>query len=58
MHRGGRACQVVYLIDFDVEREGHIVAHQLEPRVAVKVIDVPLCACKQIIDTDNFVAHV
>ena len=43
--RRGRAGEVVDLVDLDVEREGHVVAHQLEARVAEQVRDVAL-ACR------------
>ena len=41
--RRGRAGEVVDLVDLDVEREGHVVAHQLEARVAEQMRDVVAC---------------
>ena len=40
--RRGRAGEVVDLVDLDVERKGHVVAHQLEARIAEQVRDVAL----------------
>ena len=42
--RRGRAGEVVDLVDLDVERERHVVAHQLEARMPHQMIDVLLCA--------------
>ena len=41
--RRGRAGQVVDLVDLDIEREGHVVAHQLEARIADA--GARCCAC-------------
>ena len=38
--RRGRAGEVVDLVDLDIEREGHVVAHQLEARMCQQVRDV------------------
>ena len=38
----GRAGEVVDLVDLDVEREGDVVAHQLEARMAEQMVDVAL----------------
>ena len=54
--RAGRAGQVVDLVDLDVEREGHVVAHQLEHRVAQQVRDVALAAGEVVVDAEHVVA--
>ena len=54
--RAGRAGQVVDLVDLDVEREGHVVAHQLEHRVAHQVGDVALGAGEVVVDAQHVVA--
>jgi hypothetical protein len=46
----GRASEVVDLIDFDVERERHIVTDQLKPMVIEQVIDVAPRAGEEVID--------
>ena len=49
----GRAGQVVDLIDFDVERERHIVTNQLETMVIEQVIDVAPHSGKEVVDTND-----
>ena len=56
MDRRGRAGQVVDLVDLDVEREGHVVAHQLEARVVQADGDVLLAAGEEIVDAQHVVA--
>ena len=53
-----RARQVVDLIHFDIEREGHIVAHQLEVRVIEQMGDVVLDAGEEIVKADDVVTVV
>ena len=52
----GRAGEIVDFIDLDIEREGHVVTHELEARVAEQVLDVALGAGEKIIDADDVVA--
>ena len=54
--RRGRAGEVEDLVDLDVEREGHVVAHQLEARVAEQVRDVALGAGEEVVDAQHVVA--
>ena len=54
--RRGRAGQVVDLVDLDVEREGDVVAHQLEVRVVQQVDDVVLGAGEEVVDAQHVVA--
>jgi hypothetical protein len=53
---GGRGTgEVVDLVDFDVEREGHVVPDELEVRLAQKVRDVVLGPGEEIVDTQDVV---
>ena len=58
VNRGGWAGQVVDLIHLDIERKGHIVAHQLEVRVIQQVQDVVFGASKEVVQADDIVAVV
>ena len=49
--RGGRACEVVYLIHFDKQREGNVMSHDLKIRIIEQGQDVTLAACEEVIDT-------
>ena len=51
-----RAGQVVDLVHFDVEREGHVVADELEVGVVQQVDDVVLGAGEEVIDAEHVVA--
>ena len=52
----GRAGEVVDFVDLDIEREGHVVAHQLEARVVEQMRDVALGAGEEVVDADDVVA--
>jgi len=54
-HRRGRAGQVVDLVDLDVQGERHVVAHQLESRLAEQVDDVVPAARVEIVDGEDVV---
>jgi hypothetical protein len=54
--RRRRAREVVDRVDFDVQRERHVVTDELEPRVVVQMVDVPLGAREQVVDAQHFVA--
>ena len=54
--RRGGARQVEDLVDLDVERERHVVAHQLEARVAQEVRDVALGPREEVVDAKDVVA--
>ena len=56
MNRRCRTGQVVDFVDLDIERESHIVAHQLEVRVIEQVNDVVFAAGEEVIDADDVVA--
>jgi hypothetical protein len=53
MDRRGGTCQVVNLIDLQVERKGHVMADDLESTMVNDAFDVATCASKIIIDTDD-----
>lgn len=49
MNRRGRAGEIVDLIDLDIERKGHVMAHEFEARIAVEMVDVAPRAGEQIV---------
>ena len=53
MDRGSRAGEIVDLIDLDVERERHIVAHEVEVLVLDEMLDVAPRAGEEIIDAQH-----
>ena len=55
--RRGRAGEVVDLVDLDVEREGHVVPHQLEMRIAQAGGDIVLAAGEVVVDAQHVVAR-
>jgi hypothetical protein len=56
MNGGGRAGEVVDLIDPDVQGESDVVAHQLEALKLQDIGDVVLPSSKEIVDVENVVA--
>lgn len=53
--RGG-AGEVVDLVDLHIEREGHVMAHQLKTLVVEKMFDIPPGAGEEIVDAQHFMA--
>ena len=53
-----RAGQVVDLVHFQVEREGHVVADQFEARVREQVLDVLARAGEEVVHADDFAAFI
>ena len=53
--RRGRAGEVVDLVDLDVEREGDVVAHQLEVRPVHQVGDVGAAPGEVVVDAEHLV---
>src|SRR5690349_21473532 len=53
MNRCCVAGEVIHLIDCEVERKSHVVAHRFEARMFAQPLDVALCAGKIIVDADN-----
>jgi hypothetical protein len=49
----GRASEVIDLVDLDVKRKGHVMAHQLEMRRAQKARNVVFGASEEVIDAEN-----
>ena len=56
VRRRGGAGQVVDLVDLELERVDHVVAHQLEVGAAVEVGNVALAAGKKVIEANDVVA--
>jgi hypothetical protein len=56
VNRGCGTGEVVDFIDLDVQRKGHIVAHEFEMRVCMKMLDVVLGSCEEVIDAKDFVS--
>ncbi len=55
MDGGCGASEIVNLIDLDIEREGDVVAHELETGVIQQVRDVAPSAGKIIVHAQDFV---
>jgi len=55
VHGRSGAGQIVNLIDFELERIHHIVAHQLEIRIVEQVRDIALTTSEEVVHTDHFV---
>ena len=53
--RRGRAGEVVDLVDFHIQREGHVVAHELEARVVDDRLQVVARAGIEIVDAQHLV---
>ena len=56
MNRRGRAGEIVNLVDLDIQREGHVVAHDLEIGIVQEMGDVVFRAGEIIVDAENVVA--
>ena len=56
MDRRGGAGEVVDLVDFHVQRKGHVVAQQFEVRVVQQMSDVVLGAGEEVVDAEHVVA--
>jgi hypothetical protein len=53
MNWGGWARQIVDLVDFDVERKGHVMPEEFEALVVQEVIDVPFGTREKIIQAKH-----
>ncbi len=56
VHRAGRAGQVENAVHLDVQREGDVVAHQLEIRLVQQLQQVVLAAGEVVVDAQHVVA--
>jgi hypothetical protein len=56
MDRRGRAGEIVDLVDLHIEREGHVVPHHLEARLAQQMLDVAAAAGEIVVDAQHFMA--
>ncbi len=54
MHRRGGAGEIVDAIDLDIEREGDVVAHDLESLRAQQRFDIAAAAGVEIVDAQHF----
>ena len=55
MDRRRGAGEIVDFVDLDIERQGHVVAHELELRMAGEMRDIVLGAGEQIVDAQHVV---
>jgi hypothetical protein len=51
--RRGRAGEIVDLVDLDIERKGHVVAHDLEGRLTEQWFDVAPRTREIVVDAEN-----
>jgi hypothetical protein len=56
MNRRCRTGEVVDFIDLDVQRKGHVVAHEFEARIRMKMFDVALGSGEEVIHAKNFMS--
>jgi hypothetical protein len=56
VHRRSRTGKVEDLIDFDIQRERDVVAHELEARTAHEVSDVASAAGEEVVYAQDFLA--
>src|SRR5262249_24126154 len=56
MHGRSRTSQIENFIDFDVERETNVMAHQLEASIRQQMMHVASRPGVEIIDAQNFIA--
>ena len=58
MNGRGRASEIVYLVDLEQDRLGHVVADKLEFLVVEQVSDIRFPAGKKIVEADDLVALI
>src|SRR5581483_784129 len=56
MNRRRRTGEIVDLVDLDVVREGHVMAHKLEALVSDQVLDIAPRAGEEIVEAKHLVA--
>ena len=49
-----RAGKIVDLVDFDIEREGHVVAHQFKALVIEQMLDIAPRAAEEVVEQITF----
>jgi hypothetical protein len=54
--RRGRAGKIVNFIDFQIERKGHVVAHEFETRMPDQALNVLLGAGEEVVGANDIVA--
>ena len=57
MGEAGQA-RVVDLVNLHIEREGHVMAHQLEARMTDQVSNISLRAHEEVVGTDHLVTRL
>ena len=50
-----RASEVIDLINFYIKRKAHVMAHEFEARMIVKMIDITFAAGEQVVSAKDFV---
>jgi hypothetical protein len=58
MKRGGRAGEVIDLIDFQTDGLDHVVPDQLEPAATEQVSDVVSRTGKKVVKTNDFLTRI
>jgi hypothetical protein len=56
MHGRGKASQIVDLVRLEIQREGHIVADELEAGMGMHMVDVALGSGEQVVNAQHLVA--
>jgi hypothetical protein len=56
VNRRGRTGEIVNFVDLDIERESHVVPHQLEARMIAQMGDVQFGSGEEIVDAKDVVA--
>ena len=58
MNRRSRTCKIEDTVDLQVNREGDIVAQELELRVSAQVLHIAFGAGEQVVEADHFVTPI
>jgi hypothetical protein len=58
MDRGGGAGEVIYLIDLEKDRLGHVVADKLEFFIVEQVRDISFPSGKEIVEADDLITFI
>jgi len=49
MNGRGGACQVINLVNLDIQRKSDIMSHKLVPGMTIQMLNIVLCAGEQIV---------
>ena len=58
VNRRRGASEIVYLVDFDKQRERDVVPHQFEPRIVHKRLQIAPGTRKEVVQTQHLMAIV